>query len=280
MIRFAEKFGDVHTMVHVRSVVIKEIFMKITVVTIVYNDVRHIEATLLNVLGQTSFDNIEYIVVDGASNDGTSDVIKKYSDRIDRYICEPDTGIYNAMNKGLDAATGDYIIFINCGDRLSSASVISKIIYAIKDERPDVVYGTYREIDGSGVASKVIPCRSSDKIWYGPVASHQSTFYRIEHLRQWKLRYDESYKIAADYKITAQAIQHARKVFQTDICISDFDVSGVSSVNQNAGLSEANRVRREVFNWSEVRIACLTAVLLCARYTKKYAGPLYKLIRF
>lgn len=253
--------------------------MKISVITIVYNDVAHIESTLLNVIGQTAFANIEYIVVDGASTDGTSEIISQYADKISLYIREKDSGIYEAMNKGLDNSTGEYVIFVNCGDRLSDMNVIENIIRKIKDNAPDVIYGNYREISDGESNSKVIPCRNSDKIWYGPVAAHQSTLYRLEHLRNNGLRYDETYKIAADYKLTAQAIKTAQNILKTDICISDFDISGVSSKNQDLGLKEANKVRREVFKWCKFRIAILTVVLLSSRYFKRFAFPLYSIIR-
>lgn len=253
--------------------------MKISIITIVYNDVDHIADTIENIIGQTAFCSIEYIVVDGASTDGTSDIIKRYLDKIDSYICEKDSGIYNAMNKGLKNATGDYAVFINCGDRLSDEHVIEHVIKAIGNKIPDVVYGDYREVKSYGKPSRVIPCRESKKIWYGPVTSHQSTFYRIQHLREHNLLYDESFRIAADYKLTAQAISLADSILKTDICISDFDVSGVSNTNQNLGLREANRVRREVFHWSPLRISALTCVLLSTRYLKKYCYPLYTLLR-
>ena len=80
--------------------------MKIAVITIVYNDVAHIEQTLLSVIGQSAYDHIEYIVVDGASTDGTSCVIQKYREKLSKYVCEPDSGIYNAMNKGLMMVSG------------------------------------------------------------------------------------------------------------------------------------------------------------------------------
>lgn len=253
---------------------------KISIITIVYNDVAHIETTLLNVIGQTAFNHIEYIVVDGASTDGTSEIIRRYLPKISKYICEKDSGIYNAMNKGLREATGDFIIFINCGDRLSSTTTIASIVDFIGDKIYDVVYGSYREIQCEGKVSAVIPCRSPDKIWYGPVASHQSVLYRLEFLREHNLEYDESYKIAADYKITAQAIIKATNILQLKMCISDFDVSGISSTNQNNGLMEANRVRREVLGWGTVRIFFLTIILLGTRYLKKYVKPIYVFLRY
>lgn len=253
--------------------------MTISVITIVYNDKRGIRNTIENVIHQTRFNDIEYIIVNGASTDGTTSVIEEYMKYISKYICEPDTGIYNAMNKGLAIASGDYVIFINSGDMFSSENVVENIINSIGNDVPDVVYGSYRECQGSSV-SKVIPCRNVDKIWYGPIASHQSTLYRLEHLQKYGLKYDESYRIAADYKLTAEAVKLASKCLKTNICISDFDLTGISSSNQNLGLKEANRVREDVFGWDKFKIRSLTAVLLCARYAKKYFGPIYKLIRY
>src|ERR1700755_616928 len=89
----------------------------LSVITIVYNNVRDIERTMLSVLNQT-YPNIEYIIVDGASNDGTLEVIKRYETRITKLISEKDEGIYDAMNKGLAIATGDYVVFMNSGDEL------------------------------------------------------------------------------------------------------------------------------------------------------------------
>lgn len=105
--------------------------MKISIVTIVYNDKNNIEETLKCVLNQSARADIEYIVVDGYSTDGTSDIISEYRDKIDKHIREKDRGIYEAMNKGLRLATGDYILFLNSGDMLSSPSIIGDVIECI-----------------------------------------------------------------------------------------------------------------------------------------------------
>lgn len=252
--------------------------MKISVVTIVYNDKDHIEETILSVINQDAAANIEYIIIDGKSSDGTSEIIKKYSCHINHYVCEADSGIYNAMNKGLRIASGDYAIFMNSGDKFDNISTVKDIIMAIGDQKPDVVYGNYSEIDEK--KKSVIPCRHHSKIWYGPVTAHQSTLYRIEFLRENNFVYDESYKIAADYKLTAQSIKNAQSILKTDICISNFDTSGVSSTNKNLGLREANRVRKEVFKWGRSSILLITSVLFAARFAKQYLKPIYKHLRY
>lgn len=254
--------------------------MRISVVTIVYNDCTNIEQTILSVLNQTAIKQIEYIVVDGASTDGTSEIIRRYEKRLAKYICEADKGIYNAMNKGLDAANGDYLVFINSGDRLSFDNTIENIIKAIGEDRPDVVYGGYREMKG-GRTFEPIPCRHYSKIWYGPVASHQSTYYYLNHLRNHHISYDETYRIAADYKMTAEAIKYSNgNILQLSFPVSDFDISGLSCNNQNLGLKEANRVRREVLGWNRFQNFFMTFVLLAARYFKQNFPSMYKLLRY
>ena len=111
----------------------------ISVVTVSYNAVSTIEQTILSVINQT-YPNVEYIIIDGGSTDGTVDIIKKYADKIAYWVSEPDKGIYDAMNKGGLKTTGDFIQFLNAGDWLENEHVIEKIF---KDwfKRVDVIYG-------------------------------------------------------------------------------------------------------------------------------------------
>ena len=109
----------------------------ISVVTVVYNDNNNIEKTIKNVLKQT-YHNIEYIVVDGASTDGTLEVIKKYSDKL-LYISEPDKGIYDAMQKGANLARGEWVIFRNCGDFFITPDVIEKVFMQYEDKGEDFI---------------------------------------------------------------------------------------------------------------------------------------------
>lgn len=256
--------------------------MKISVITIVYNDKEHIVHTINSVISQTARESIEYIIIDGNSNDGTSELIKNYLDHIDIYVCENDDGIYNAMNKGLQHATGDFVIFMNSGDSFCSQYVIEQVLHFVgkAENSPSLVYGDYRNMSGNKF-SNPIPSRKFDKIWYGPVASHQSTFYNLHFLRSKGLKYDESYKIAADYKLTLEVIHSAKSnVLQLPICVSNFDMSGVSNLNQDLGLSEANRARREVLGWGRFKVGILTVLLLCARFARHHGGVLYRKMRY
>ncbi|MDO7743187.1 MAG: glycosyltransferase, partial [Pedobacter sp.] len=111
---------------------------KLSVITIVYNNVRDIERTMLSVLNQT-YQNIEYIIIDGLSNDGTKDIIYKYKERLAQFISEKDKGIYDAMNKGLALATGDYVLFMNSGDEIYALETVSTIFATAPNA--DIYYG-------------------------------------------------------------------------------------------------------------------------------------------
>lgn len=255
--------------------------MKISIVTIVFNDKNNICKTIDSVALQTAQKEMEYIVVDGASTDGTSELIKQNMNHIDTYVCEKDKGIYDAMNKGLNRAMGDYVLFMNSGDKFTSNRVVEEVIQAISmaKETPYLVYGDYREVN-NGFCSNTIPARYPQKIWYGPVCSHQSCFYNIEFLKRHRISYDTTYKIAADYKLTLEVIRCSKgNVLKLPLCISDFDISGVSNANQNLGLNEANRARKEVLGWGMMKCGLLKLVLLMARYVKRYFRPFYNILR-
>ena len=120
----------------------------ISIITVVYNDIENIEETILSVLSQT-YDNIELIVIDGASNDGTADVIKKYDKKIDYWISEKDGGIFDAMNKGIKVSKGDYINFMNSGDFFTSADLVNEVVKNLDNQRIDLLYGNRNSNDGN-----------------------------------------------------------------------------------------------------------------------------------
>lgn len=251
----------------------------VSVITVVYNDKQHIEKTINNVLSQ-DYPFIEYIIIDGNSNDGTKEIITQYSSKI-IFISEPDSGIYNAMNKGIKLATGSYLIFMNSGDTFTNNTIISQVISYIKDVQklPNIIYGNYREFY-NGKFSPIIPARSYKKIWYGAFASHQSTFYNRDFLTENKLIYDESYKIAADYKLNLEIVKYSKdNILQIPICISDFDKNGVSSTNQSLGLTEANRARKEVLDMGLLKRESIIILQICARWLRTYCKGIYKLLR-
>lgn len=183
----------------------EKISNKVTVITVVFNDVTHIEGTMLSVIGQT-YKNVEYIVVDGKSNDGTTDLIKGYSDKITTWISEPDKGIYDAMNKGIALASGDYVIFMNSGDVFTSKYVLENIFKVITDS-PDVIYGHTIGIHKNGkLRQNLFPFYNS-KRYCPPVGiCHQSIL--VKTIEAKKMLFDLSYKVCADHKMLHDLYKH------------------------------------------------------------------------
>ena len=147
----------------------------ITVVTVVYNGVEFLEKTILNVLGQ-DYPNIDYIIIDGGSTDGTLDIIRKYEDKISKWISEPDQGIYDAMNKGIKLATGEWINFMNAGDYFYEKETLYKVFGG--SERYDGVDILYGNTEYDYLDFKVIKKAGSLKnLWKGMQFLSPELFY-------------------------------------------------------------------------------------------------------
>ena len=114
----------------------------ISIITVVYNGEKNLEETILSVINQT-YDNVEFIIIDGSSTDGTIDIIKKYEDKIDYWISEKDSGIFDAMNKGILASKGDYINFMNAGDFFTRIHLVKEVVNILNSEEIDFLYGDY-----------------------------------------------------------------------------------------------------------------------------------------
>lgn len=131
---------------------------KISVITVVYNGAKTIEKTIKSVLGQ-SYRNMEYIIIDGHSTDGTQQLVTKYIDSIAYFVSEKDTGIYDAMNKGIECATGDYIIFINSDDSLAENALEQGARYLC--DTVDILYGDIYTVQEDGTETRMIGDRKS-----------------------------------------------------------------------------------------------------------------------
>lgn len=121
----------------------------ITIITVSYNIVSRIEETILSVIHQ-DYSNVEYIVIDGGSTDGTVDVIKKYGNKIAHWLSEKDNGIYDAINKGIDLANGEWIGIMNCGDVYASNDVLSRLFANRDNAGVDVIFGDSVEVSSYG----------------------------------------------------------------------------------------------------------------------------------
>ena len=202
--------------------------MKVTVVTAVLNDAGHIEQTILSVISQTDIE-IEYIIVDGGSKDGTLELIGKYKDKISLLISEPDRGVYDAMNKGIKYSTGDFVYFLNSGDVLLNPSILSKIKFEDVNVRNTIIYGNVIVAYGNIEAlEKPRPFFKSKMKFKGIGICHQSMFFPGELIRNEK--YDLSYNIAADYDLAYRLWRKGTVFLYKDITIAKYDWGkGISS---------------------------------------------------
>jgi glycosyltransferase involved in cell wall biosynthesis len=148
----------------------------ISVITVVFNGETTLEGTIESVLSQT-YPNIQYIVVDGGSKDRSLEIIHSYKERIDRWVSEPDKGIYDAMNKGVAMATGEWIIFMNAGDCFYSPMAISDIFLGSAFKGSDIIYGDCDLLYANG-DRRVLKAGDVRHLWKGMICSHQSLFAR------------------------------------------------------------------------------------------------------
>ena len=174
--------------------------IKISIITVCYNARKTIEQTIYSVITQ-KYKNIEYIVIDGFSTDGTINIIKKYQNKITKWISEKDNGIYNAMNKGIDLATGEYIQFLNADDALVNDEIIEKIVYSIeKYNKPDVLSAPVYAIDEKnklqGIFNNV---KNVNEIKQGKIIPHQGIFMKTSVIKEY--RFNEKNKIVSDFEL-------------------------------------------------------------------------------
>ena len=221
--------------------------IKITIITATFNSDDTLEQTIVSVLNQ-NYKDIEYILVDGNSTDSTVDIIKKYcaKDKRIRWISENDSGLYNALNKGVNMATGDYIEIIGSDDALASSTVISSVVNDIRPDT-DILSGLIYAVDEKNHKQYII-CDNhiarDKKKYYGGMIGHAGMFVRRSLLKKYP--FDETYKIAADYKFFLQCYYDSTVRFKfVDTVIAFFSNNGLSS-NENECLIENNRIYKEL----------------------------------
>lgn len=225
--------------------------MKISIITIVYNNVRDIEYTISSVLNQ-SYPDIEYIVIDGASTDGTLDIINRYKDRINTIVSEKDAGIYDAMNKGLALATGDYVLFLNSGDELYDNDTIRCIVE--KGKGADIIYGETKLVDEQRHIIADRRHRAPDKFdWqsfrYGMNICHQAIYIK----RSITEPYDLNYHLSADIDWIIRAAKKAKTTQNVHYYVARYLVGGMSQKRHRQSLKERYQIFKKHYgcfnNW-------------------------------
>ena len=218
---------------------------KLSIITICYNE-PNLEKTCESIINQT-WQNFEWIVVDGGSNTPTQKIWNKYKHRIDTFISEPDNGIYNAMNKGLKLATGEFVLFMNAGDYFYDANVLIPYLDA---KKADIFYGDAQFIlDDKSIRYKCLPPELSLQFFVHDCISHPSTYIKRELFEKYGY-YDEQYKIVSDWEKWIVFYQnHARYSHLSFLCAT-FNYCGISAkankLNQKERLSVINKYNLNV----------------------------------
>ena len=226
--------------------------MILSIITINYNNAAGLEKTMQSVLSQTS-DDFEYVVIDGGSNDGSLDVIKRFEKEFGtriKWVSERDKGIYNAMNKGIRKAQGEYLEFLNSGDCLVDDQVVERMVgELIKRNYPSIIYGNMLKSmpDGKILRDR---CFAGEEItlqgMYHGCLNHSPAYIRASLFEKYGL-YDESLRICSDWKWYVSAIvlgTERPEYVDTDVTL--FDMTGISETNKGLLDSERSALLREM----------------------------------
>lgn len=217
--------------------------MRYSVITINYNNCKGLHQTIDSVLGQT-YQDFEYIIIDGGSTDGSLEVLNKYSDKVYFWVSEPDNGIYHAMNKGVAHAHGEYCIFMNSGDCFYNQTVLERIDSA--NPKEEIVVGKVAIDNQDHIIS---PSPKSDLTMYHLYSGsipHQGSFIRTTLLRKYP--YDENLKISSDWKFFVQTlIVDNCSIQYIDEFVARYDTKGLSSNNPKLMRQEKEIVMSTLF---------------------------------
>ena len=238
--------------------------IRFTVVTITYNAEKVLQRTLDSVLSQT-YEGLEHLIVDGASKDGTLHLAEQYKESSDAsesghkviIQSEPDHGIYDAMNKGLTQASGDYIVFLNAGDSLPSTDTLEQIVHQCRlneypaDERPGVLYGNTNIVDGEGCFLHPRRLQPPTKLtWrsfrHGMLVCHQAFYARMDIAKN--TQYDTRYRFSADVDWCIRVMHETERMglslCNTHLVLANYTEEGATTQNHRASLKERFDVMR------------------------------------
>jgi len=220
-----------------------------SVITVTYNAEKWLENTINSIISQT-YDRIEYIIIDGKSTDKTVEIIEKHAAKITSWISEPDKGLYDAMNKGLKKATGDYIWFINAGDKIYATDTVQKIVNSIgeEDKLPDIVYGETAIINNKQEFTGMRRLKAPEKLTWksfkmGMLVSHQS--FIVKH--NIAPFFNTDYRFSADFDWAIQCMKRAQNIFNTHLILSHYMDEGMTTSNRKSSLKERYRIMSKYY---------------------------------
>ena len=224
---------------------------KFSVITVCYNAQATIEDTIQSVIAQT-YHHVEYIIVDGASKDRTLSIVNRYRDRIATVVSEPDKGLYDAMNKGLRLATGDYVCFLNAGDSFHEDDTLQQMVHTLREltELPDVLYGETELVDAEGHFVRMRRLQAPEHLTWrsfrqGMLVCHQAFFAK----RTLAEPYDLRYRFSADFDWCIRIMKKSKVLHNTHLTLIDYLEEGMTTRNHKASLHERFRIMAKHYGW-------------------------------
>jgi glycosyltransferase involved in cell wall biosynthesis len=239
----------------------------VTIITVVFNGEKHLEQTIQSVISQT-YNNVEYIIIDGGSTDGTVDIIRKYEEVIDYWVNEPDAGISDAMNKGISLATGILINHLHAGDKFAADTTLSSVVSSYNSEGWRWCFGNQllRSHTDDTIVGCFCPPKFSQKLLHIVNTIPHPTVFSERALIEEVNGFDNNYKCAMDYHLWLRFTQLS-KPKQFDYATAEFLLGGRSS-DIKLALREEFRARKEVLRLSKLELLLSFAVVMM-RYIKR-----------
>lgn len=243
--------------------------MKISIITVCYNSAATLERNIISVSAQT-YKNIEHIVIDGNSNDGTVEIIKRHEDKISKWISEPDKGLYDAMNKGIALATGDLIGVLNSDDTFYSGTVLSEIVSFHNQNSIEASVGTIVQHTATGKVVRVYSSKkwSPEKLTIGFMPPHPSIFFKKELFAKYG-NYALGFVIGADYELIIRFFLKNKISWKySGITTTSMLVGGLSS----SGSSSYNLITQEIKKALLMNEICFSSIKIKFRFLWKIIG--------
>lgn len=248
-----------------------------SIVTITYNNIEGLQKTHKSLKAQ-SLTDYEWIIVDGGSDDGTKEYVESHT-RLPDFVSEPDNGIYHAMNKGLERAKGEYILFLNAGDCLADQDILATMEKSIKAFAPDFLYGDSTEgIDEKNAFYK--KARNHRRYLWGMFTHHQAMLYKRTSIKS--LRYSEHYKIASDYLFTVQFLKNIKdesKIHYIPCAICLFETGGISQQNDVLGRKEQADIKKRLALCEDSTISFIAFCQKMTMLLKTRVPEVYKILK-
>lgn len=249
----------------------------LSIITVCLNNRAGLTQTAQTIASQVSRD-YQWVVIDGGSTDGTRGIINQFLPLVDYWVSERDNGPYDAMNKGMDQAKGQYILFMNSGDQLAAPDTIARISNAVKHyNHPDLLYGDSLEMTVSG-EHLFKQARSHRTAWYGMFAHHQSILYRRKSVSS--IRYRVEYPIGADYAFTLEALRQANGIARLSFAVSIFKHGGLSFEHARQGRIDQWNIRRVILNMGLFRRVSISSLQIGASISRRFLPKVYAALRY